>query len=202
MPRVDPRDALICDYAANLGELPDGAVIGTSSLRRSAQIRRINSTLTPINFRGNLDTRLRKLDEGEVDAAILAMAGLRRLGRLTERMKPIPVQEMLPAPAQGCVCLERRVDDEQASIVCALLNDPVSFSQALAERTVLSGLGGDCNTPLGAMAEVAGRDILIRGELLSEDGTAHTALEVSGTVSDAVELGLQLSRDILARAAA
>ncbi len=202
LPRADPRDALICDSAASICALADGSRVGTSSLRRSAQILRLNPKLKPVNFRGNLDTRLRNLDNGAADAAILAMSGLIRLGRMSRRISPVPVSDMLPAPAQGAVCLERRTDDRAAGALALTLNDPESRCRVSAERALLSGLGGDCATPVGALAEIDGDEIFIRGEYLSPDGTVCISKSLRGSVADAVELGLELARRILAEAGA
>ncbi|MCY4197948.1 MAG: hydroxymethylbilane synthase [Rhodobacteraceae bacterium] len=201
LPREDVRDSFICHSATHPRDLPDGAVVGTSSLRRQAQLLKLNPGLKIVNFRGNLDTRLDKLAQGAVDATLLAMAGLRRLDILSDQMTPVPVTDMLPAPAQGCVCLQWRSDDRQVRELMEQMDDFESKCRATAERSLLSGLGGDCNTPLGALAEYSEGDILISGELLSPDGSVCYSDQLRGPVCDAAQLGLELARRILAEAA-
>lgn len=198
LPRAAPNDALISRKAKTLQELPDGARIGTSSLRRGAQILRLNPKLVPVNFRGNLGTRLQKLDAGEADAAVLALAGLHRLNLPYQEFTPIPILDMLPAPAQGAICLERRLDDVGIAKLVAQLNDEETEHRVAAERALLSGLGGDCETPIGALAEVIGTDIQLRGELLRPDGASWVSKSIQGPMAEASELGLKLARRILA----
>ena len=146
LPRADPRDALICKDFQRIEDLPDGSVVGTSSLRRRAQLLNRNPKLKTVGIRGNVETRLRKLENGEVDATLLAMAGLRRLGREGECAFPISVTSMLPAAAQGAICLERRADDTRTAALLSRINDRSSALRTAAERAVLAGLGGDCTT--------------------------------------------------------
>lgn len=198
LPRAAPDDALISRKAKTLQELPDGSRIGTSSLRRGAQILRLNPKLVPVNFRGNLGTRLQKLDAGEADAAVLALAGLHRLNLPHQKFTPIPILDMLPAPAQGVICLERRLDDVGIAKLVAQLNDEETKHRVMAERALLSGLGGDCETPIGALAEVIGTNIQLHGELLSPDGVLWVSKSIRGPMTEASELGLKLARRILA----
>lgn len=199
LPRADPRDALICRDFRRIEDLPEGSVVGTSSLRRRAQLLNRNPKLKAVGIRGNVETRLRKLENGEVDATLLAMAGLRRLGRDGECAFPISVKAMLPAAAQGAICLERRADDTRVAELLSKINDRSSALRTTAERAVLAGLGGDCTTPIGVFAELKRGIMTLCGELLTADGRKSFKCEIEGPEEDAAELGLELSRRILAQ---
>jgi hydroxymethylbilane synthase len=201
LPREDPRDAFFSPHGARLADLPPGAVVGSASLRRQAQILAARPDLTVVNFRGNVATRLRKLAEGEVDATLLAVAGLRRLGeadRITAALEP---EEMLPAVGQGAVGLEIRADDGRTrawfdAIACAETTRRVA-----AERAMLAELDGSCKTPIAGLAEIAadGETLRLRGLIALPDGTQLHAAEVSGPAAAAAGLGRQLGRELKAR---
>ena len=192
LPRADVRDRLI--GAASIDALPQGATIGTSSPRRAAQLRRRRPDLRPVLFRGNVDTRLAKLAAGEVDATLLAAAGLDRLGR-GEIGVPIAAAAMLPAPAQGAVGIEVRRDDPAARAAVAAIDHPATSACILAERALLAALRADCHSPVAALATLGDGVLTLRAELLSEDGAASIAGQVSGA-----DAGARLAADLLARA--
>lgn len=164
-PRADPRDRLI--GATSLAALPANARVGTSSPRRAAQVRRARPDARILLFRGNVDTRLRKLAEGEADATLLAAAGLDRLGRGDIGH---PLDEMLPAPAQAAVGVEARADDRDLRALLAAIDHAATSSCVLAERALLAALGADCRSPVAALALIKGPAIHLRAEILSEDG--------------------------------
>lgn len=195
--REDPRDALVSAQAASLAELPAGARVGTSSLRRQAMLRRRFPSLEPLPLRGNVDSRLAKLDAGEYDAILLAWAGLRRLGQ-GERGQPVDPAALLPAPAQGALALETRADDEAARAAVAALDDPASRAACAAERALLATLEGGCLLPIGALATLDGDALTLRAELLSPDGQQAVSGETRGPLAAARPLGEALAREMLA----
>ena len=193
--REDPRDALI---GRCLAELPQQAKIGTSSLRRSAQLRALRSDLEIENIRGNLDTRLRKLDEGKYDAIVLASAGLRRLGwgdRIAELLDP---ETMCPAVGQGALAVETRSDNGPAQRIASTLDHRDTRFAVTAERAVLAALGGGCQVPIGAYATVQGESISLRAIIVSPDGTEIIRKHTRGVATDAAALGRKLGEQLLA----
>lgn len=205
-PREDPRDALVARDGLVLGELPPGAVVGTSSPRRAAQLRALGLGLEVVPLRGNLDTRLRKVGEGEMDAVVVARAGLARIGRLdavTEALEPV---QMLSAPAQGALAVECRADDSELIAVLAGLDDAATRAAVEAERALLAELQAGCTAPVGAIAEVVeslddeGRiveELSLRGCAAAVDGSDVLRASVVGTPADAAELGRALARELL-----
>jgi hydroxymethylbilane synthase len=184
--RADPRDALVTRDGTTLDTLPSGTRVGTSSPRREAFLRALRPDVTPVPIRGNVDTRLRKLDEGEVDALLLAAAGLDRLGRgdrATERLDP---HRFVPAPAQGVIAIETRRETDAAA-ACARADDPHAAAAVHAEREVLRTLGGGCRLPLGAWARIENDQLVMLGALAVEE-RIRTA-EVAGDPSDPRALG-------------
>jgi hydroxymethylbilane synthase len=198
LPREDPRDVLLTrDGISRIEDLPDGAVLGTASIRRQAQALALRPDLNIVLLRGNVDTRLNKLKSGEVDATFLARAGLRRLGRAEAERDPIEVASMLPAPAQGCVGIEIRSDDEQARGALKALDHAESHISAAAERGFLAALDGSCRTPIAAYATLDGARLHLRGEALTPDGAHRWSEEVHATLPEvepavAAELGREL----------
>ncbi|HEX8555458.1 MAG TPA: hydroxymethylbilane synthase [Sphingomonas sp.] len=186
LPRADVRDRLI--GAASIADLPHGATVGTSSPRRRAQLLRMRPDLNIISFRGNVDTRLAKLTAGEANATLLAAAGLARLGRPDVGVA-IPLNIMLPAPAQGAVGIETRTDDGDTRALLTPLDHPSTHRSVLAERALLAALHAGCHSPVAALAS---EDGVIRAELFAEDGSAH----VAGSGNDPATL----AADLLARA--
>lgn len=195
LPRADVRDRLI--GAASLEALAQGATIGTSSPRRRAQLLRLRPDLHIVLLRGNVETRLAKLAAGEVDATLLAAAGLDRLGR-GEVGHAIGTDVMLPAPAQGAVGIEVRRDDAHGCALVHAIDDPATHACIRAERALLAALGADCHSPVAALASLAGATLSVRAELLSEDGDAHVAGTIEGVEGE--DLGTALAADLLARA--
>lgn len=187
LPRADVRDRLV--GAESVAALPQDARVGTSSPRRAAQLRHLRPDIAIVPFRGNVDTRLRKLAEGEAEATLLAAAGLDRLDRL-DVGHAVPVETMLPAPAQGAVGIEARTDDDAMLALLRAINDADTHACVLAERAFLAALGADCHSPVGALAVRAGGGVMIRAELLSEDGRHRVAGiieapgDLAGTLAD------------------
>jgi len=201
--REDVRDALIArDPIRSVGELPQRAVIGTSSLRRQAQLRRARPDLIVEPVRGNVDTRLRKLDEGAFDAIVLAAAGLRRLGHANRITEHLSEDFMLPAVGQGALAIETRADDAVIDeIVSALDHEPTRLA-CRAERAFLKGLGGGCLVPIAAHATInAGGTMLLTGLVASPDGSEALRDRQSGPSSDAEAIGQRLADELLSRGA-
>ncbi len=196
LPRADVRDRLI--GADSVAALPRGATVGTSSPRRAAQLARLRPDLSTTLFRGNVDTRLGKLAAGEVDATLLAAAGLDRLGR-HDTGAPIPLETMLPAPAQGAVGIETLADGPARALVAAI--DDVDTHRAVrAERALLAGLRADCHSPVAALAFPKDGGLLLSAQLLTENGAEAVEGQMAG--ADPVALGTALAQDLLARAPA
>lgn len=194
--REDPRDAFVSDAYGGIDALPAGAVVGTSSLRRKAQLLRLKPDVAVVDFRGNVDSRLRKLSNGDADAILLAMAGLKRLGKLDAPATPVPVESMLPAAAQGAVCIERRRGDEWTRAIASNLNDRASALQTRAERAFLAGVGGSCDLPVGALAKIEDGVLLLSGEVLRADGKDFVADTIRGSTESPEDLGYDLARAI------
>ena len=199
-PREDPRDAFVSLEAATLAALPEGAVVGTSSLRRRAQLLYRRPDLKVVEFRGNVQTRLRKLGEGVAEATFLAMAGLRRLGLGEVAKAPIATEEMLPAVAQGAIGVEQRLDDARVGRLLAAINDPDTGHRLRAERAFLAALDGSCQTPIAGLAELSGGGLRLRGEILRTDGSECLGHEQSGEIADAEEIGAALAAELLRQA--
>ncbi len=193
--REDPRDALV---GAALNALPRGARVGTSSLRRSAQLRALRPDLEILDVRGNVDTRVRKQREGRYDALVMASAGLTRLGleaHIAERLNPAI---FLPAVAQGALAIETRDDGGDAWKACQALSDPRATAEVTAERALLAGLGGGCQVPLGAHAQAHEDQLELRAVVVSPDGRLAIRKETAGGIASAARLGEELARQFLA----
>ena len=200
LPREDPRDAFLSERAGSLGALAHGAVVGTSSPRRRAQILHERADIQVVGMRGNIETRIKKLDAGEFDAAVLALAGLKRLHLEGRATAIVPAEEMLPAPAQGAIALEIRADDERAaSYVAAIHHAPSSLCVA-AERAFVGELGGDCRTPIAALAQIEGGMLRFRAAIFKPDGSIRLMVARDGAPSDALALAADAGRDLLGRA--
>lgn len=202
LPRADVRDAFLSPVAPSLAALPPGAVVGTSSLRRAAQVMRLRPDLRVVDFRGNVETRLRKLDEGVADATLLAMAGLDRLGLANKVTAALSVDEMLPAVAQGAIGIVVRNNDAPTEALLAPLNDPVTEKAVACERAFLAELDGSCRTPIAGLAKIEDVTIRFRGLILSPDGAEWHDVEMASAVDQAEFLGRKAGEDILARAGA
>jgi hydroxymethylbilane synthase len=198
--RGDVRDALVARDGRTLKQLPPGAVLGTSSLRRQAQIRRLRPDLNVIDFRGNVDTRLRKLDEGKAAATLLALAGLQRLGLSNHVTEILPTEKILPAVAQGAIGIAMREDDERVAALLAPLNDVATATAVACERNFLRELDGSCRTPIAGLAEIDNGLLRFRGLILTPDGKIWHEVEMNGSVADAVRIGVDAGKDLLASA--
>ncbi len=197
MQREDPRDVFISRKASNLAELPAGAVVGTTSLRRQAQILNRFPRLEVVPIRGNVDTRLCKLHDGEVDAILLALAGLKRLGRECDGMTVLDPDYMLPAAAQGAIGIETRADDERVIGMMAAINHEGSLKVISAERALLETLDGNCRTPVGALAEIeADGGLRLRALLANPDGAWLHSTERRGVIEDAVMMGKEAGEEL------
>jgi hydroxymethylbilane synthase len=204
-PRADPRDVLVARDGLTLAGLGPGARIGTGSVRRIAQLLALGRGFECVPIRGNVDTRLRKVAEGDLDAVVLARAGLARLGRAAEATEILDPMLMLPAPAQGALAVECRTDDTDLVDALAALDDPVGRAAVTAERALLAELAAGCSAPVAALAEVAegddGDEIYLRGAVFSTDGRFAVRLSRTGTPAEAARIGRLLAADLLAEGA-
>jgi hydroxymethylbilane synthase len=206
--RADPRDALVSVGDLMLAELPNGARVGTGSPRRAAQLRALGFGLDVVPIRGNVDTRLGRVASGDLDAIVVAAAGLQRLGRLGEASEILDPGQMLPAPAQGALAIECRASDEVlVAALATALDDPTTRAAVAAERALLAALEAGCSAPVGALADVsmgeAGDDELyLRAVVASFDGERTIKLSVTGALAEAASLGERLARDLLEAGAA
>jgi hydroxymethylbilane synthase len=202
LPREDPRDAFISRKAKTLRDLPNGAVVGTASLRRQAQVKRLRPDLCVQSFRGNVETRLRKLDEGIVDATLLALAGLRRLGRADAATAVLSLDEFLPAVGQGIVAIEAREDDAATRSALAAIDDGDAAIALAAERAFLAVLDGSCRTPIAGHATVVAGRVRFRGLIAKPDGSAWFETARDGAAKDAAALGADAGHELKRRAGA
>jgi hydroxymethylbilane synthase len=199
LPREDVRDGFVSPAVAGLMDLPQGATVGSSSLRRRAQLAHRRPDLKLVEFRGNVQTRMKKLEDGVAVATFLAMAGLNRLG-MAQHAKPIAVTEMLPAVAQGAIGVERRLADPRAEAMLAAIHHTPTGQQLAAERGFLARLDGSCETPIAGLAVLEGSTLWLRGEILRPDGTRVIAGELRGPVADAAAIGAALADHLLVQA--
>ncbi|HHI77615.1 MAG TPA: hydroxymethylbilane synthase [Gammaproteobacteria bacterium] len=202
MQREDPRDAFVSNRHASLDELPEGAVVGTSSLRRQCQLADRRPDLQIRSLRGNVNTRLRKLDEGEYDAVILAAAGLIRLGFAERIRSPIDPADSLPAIGQGAVGIECRADDARVNALLAPLHHPDTADRVRAERAMNARLEGGCQVPIGGHAVLEGDTLWLRGLVGTVDGSEIVRGEIRGPRDQAEALGTALAEELLAHGAA
>ena len=205
--REDPRDALVWPGGTSLDALPPGARIGTGSPRRAALLRATGRQLQIVPIRGNVDTRLRKLADGEVDALVLAMAGLSRLGLLDGPATPLSPSLLMPAPAQGVLAVECRTDDPVTAAQLSTLDHPPSRAAAIAERGFLAVLGAGCSVPVGALAEPAAEatgepEVRLSGVIAAPDGSSVIRAQLTGLVGDGDALGRRLARTLLRQSGA
>lgn len=202
LPRADPRDVLITRKADSINALREGAVVGTASLRRQAQILAKRPDLKVINFRGSVGTRLKKLDAGEVDATLLAKAGLDRLALEGVPKAVLSPEEMLPAVGQGVVGIECRGDDNEILTLLSHINHEPTSACVDAERAMLDVLDGSCHTPIGAYALLDGETMFLRGLVARADGSACFETERRGAIADGVALGRDAGEELRARGGA
>jgi hydroxymethylbilane synthase len=196
--REESTDSLLSVNYEGLDGLPQGANVGTSSLRRQSQLAMLRPDLKITSLRGNLDTRINKLLDGQFDAIIVATAGLRRLNLSAPHQTILGPPEFLPAVAQGALGIEYRVDDEEIMDMLAFLNHDHTSHQVEAERGFLTGLDGGCQVPIAAWSEIDGNTLKLTGFVADTDGSRPIRLEVVGAVDDAWELGMGLAKDVLA----
>ncbi len=200
LPREDVRDAFVSPTLKSWAELPQGAVAGTSSLRRRAQLLNRRPDLKVVEFRGNVQTRLKKLEDGVADCTFLATAGLNRLGRADVPATPVDPGTMLPAVAQGAIGIERREDDTRTANMLAAIHDAVTAQRLAAERAFLATLDGSCETPIAGLAELDGTTLRLRGEVLRPDGSEAIADDATCAVEDGAELGREMALKLLQQA--
>lgn len=200
LPREDVRDAFVSPHVARLADLPRGAIVGSSSLRRKAQLMLRRPDLTVVEFRGNVQTRMRKLEEGVAQATFLAMAGLNRLGMAHVVRSAIDPEEMLPAVAQGCIGVERRTDDAATAALLSAIHHRDTGLRLAAERGFLAQLDGSCTTPIAGLAELDGATLRLRGEILKPDGSRALADAIEGPADQGETLGRSLADRLLTAA--
>tara|TARA_R100000935_G_scaffold5521_3_gene12721 strand:- start:787 stop:1740 length:954 start_codon:yes stop_codon:yes gene_type:complete len=200
LPREDPRDAFVAPKLSALDQLAQGAVVGTSSLRRRAQLLHQRPDLRVVEFRGNVQTRLKKLADGVAECTFLAVAGLNRLGMQHVPATPINDTLMLPAVAQGAIGIERRAGDIDTEAMLAAIHDTPTGQRLAAERAFLLTLDGSCETPIAGLATLDGDTLHLRGEVLRPDGSEALSGERSGPISEGGLMGVDLAQDLLAQA--
>ncbi|MCV6546509.1 MAG: hydroxymethylbilane synthase [Cohaesibacter sp.] len=200
LPREDVRDAFISKKYKSLVEMPKGAVVGTSSLRRQAMVKKLRPDLEVITYRGNVQTRLEKLEKGVADATLLACAGLRRLDQGDVITSAIEVEDFLPAVGQGAICIESRIGDEKTRTMLSAIHHDETEKALLCERAFLGALDGSCRTPIAGYAHLKDNQIHFVGLVLLPDGSEYHSIEKSGDVADAASLGLEAAHDIREKA--
>ena len=200
LPREDVRDAFISPAGGGIAGLPQGAVVGTSSLRRRAQLLHRRPDLTVVEFRGNLQTRLKKLEDGVAQATFLACAGLKRMGLTDVPATPIAPEDMLPAIAQGAIGIERRANDARVAAMLTAIHDTPTAQRLAAERAFLAALDGSCETPIAGLAELDGDRLHLRGQVLRPDGSVAHADARSGPIAEGAAMGRALAAELLERA--
>lgn len=196
LPREDVRDAFISSKYDTLESMPEGALIGTASIRRGAVVKHLRPNLEVVPFRGNVPTRLEKLKNGEVDATFLAVAGLSRLGLADEITMIMPTEQMLPAVAQGAIGIEARCDDNEILGLLAQMNHVPTHQCVSAERAMLAAIDGDCHTPLGGLAQLDDGCLTLRGQWISPDGKHIIHAEETGLASQAIAIGTRAGEQI------
>lgn len=200
LPREDVRDAFVSPSVGSLADLPTGALVGTSSLRRKAQVLVAYPHLDVVEFRGNVQTRLKKLAEGVAACTFLAMAGLNRLGRSDVATSAIDPEVMLPAVAQGAIGIERRADDHRAADMLFAIHHKETGQRLVSERAFLAALDGSCETPIAGLAELDGATLRLRGEILRPDGSESLTDDQSAPIEDGADLGRAMAAKLLAQA--
>ena len=200
LPREDVRDAFVSHAHQRLEDLPAGTVVGTSSLRRKAQLQHKRPDLAVVEFRGNVQTRLKKLEDGVAACTFLAMAGLNRLDMSHVANSAIDAEQMLPAVAQGAIGIERRANDESTAAMLSAIHDTPTGQRLAAERAFLAELDGSCETPIAGLAELNGSQLRLRGEVLRPDGSEAIGDDVTGPIESGAEMGREMARKLLAQA--
>jgi hydroxymethylbilane synthase len=199
LPREDPRDALVSALADSIAGLPHGATLGAASLRRRAQALRLRPDLRVELLRGNVETRLAKAEGGAIDATLLAIAGLKRLGLAHRARAALDIEAFLPAVGQGAIALAARRGDARTREALAAIDDAATATALAAERAYLAVLDGSCRTPIAGHARLEDGRLVLRGQVLREDGSESFEARVAGAPADAARLGADAGRDLLAR---
>jgi hydroxymethylbilane synthase len=200
LPREDPRDALVCRGVQRIADLPPGSRVGTTSLRRAAMVRRLRPDIEVVPLRGNVETRLRKLDEGVADATLLALAGLRRLGLESVASAILDPDEFVPAVGQGVIAIETRADDARTRALVAKFDDLQAATALTAERAFLAELDGSCKTPIAGHARIVGGELRFHGLIVKPDGSTAFETFRTGRPPDAAALGADAGRELKAKA--
>jgi hydroxymethylbilane synthase len=200
LPREDVRDAFVSHSFEGISDLPAGTLVGTSSLRRKAQLQNKRPDLTVVEFRGNVQTRLKKLEDGVASCTFLAMAGLNRLDMTHVAKSAVAVEDMLPAVAQGAIGIERRENDLNTAGLLEAIHDIPTGQRLSAERAFLKELDGSCETPIAGLAELQGGQIHLRGEVLRPDGSEAINDHANAPIEDAAILGQELAKKLLSEA--
>lgn len=200
LPREDVRDAFVSPNFKALSDLPAGTVVGTSSLRRKAQLMNKRPDLEVVEFRGNVQTRLKKLEDGVAACTFLAQAGLNRLDMAHVAQSAISVEDMLPAVAQGAIGIERRIDDMRAAEMLAAIHHGPTGQRLAAERAFLSALDGSCETPIAGLAELDNGTLRLRGEVLRPDGSETIGDDRTCPIEDGAQLGTEMAQSLLSQA--
>ena len=200
LPREDVRDAFVSFEFDSLDAVPAGTKVGSSSLRRRAQLTARRPDLEVVEFRGNVQTRMKKLEDGVAGATFLAQAGLNRLGMADVARSAISPEDMLPAVAQGAIGIERRANDPRTAEMLAAIHDRDTGIRLAAERAFLAGLDGSCETPIAGLAEIDGPTLRLRGEILRPDGSEVLSEDRSAPIAEAAKLGADMARELRARA--
>ncbi len=200
LPRADPRDAFVSARAKRLLDLPQGAVVGSSALRRQAQLLRARPDLRIVALRGNVETRLGKVSDSKVDATLLAVSGLARLGLESRITEILSTELMLPAPAQGTIAVETRAGDERVLRYLEPLDDVATAARSTAERALLAALDGSCRTPIAALAEIDGGRLSLHARIIRPDGTRCHEARLTGAVADAARIGCEIGERLRAEA--
>jgi hydroxymethylbilane synthase len=200
LPREDPRDAFIGRAAKRIADLPQGATVGSSSLRRQALLLKMRPDLNVVLFRGNVQTRLRKLEDGEVDGTLLAYAGLKRLSLGHVVTDLMPVEEFPPAPGQAAICIETRVGDKRIGEIVAPLNHAATAAALACERAFLAALDGSCRTPIAGYTKLEGEHLCFSGMILRPDGREAHSVRKEGRAADAAAIGAAAGEEARAKA--
>ena len=198
--RNDPRDVLICKKINNFNELSKGAKIGSSSRRRELQLKRINKNISVLNIRGNIDTRIQKLEDQKLDAIVLAAAGVKSLNLENKIGLAFDMNEIIPAVGQGIIAVQCRKDDEFIKNIIKKINDNETSLCAIAERTMLQTIGGDCETAIGGIAQIVNNKLVLKAQLFSDEGNESFDYNFTGNHEDAAYIGKTVGEKLLSLA--
>jgi len=198
--RNDPRDAFLSNVSTSFFQLKSQSKVGTSSLRRKAQLNSLRSDINIVSMRGNIDTRIGKLKNKEFDAIVLSLAGLKMINLENEVKEIFSTDQMLPAIGQGAIALQCRKDDHKTLNIVKMINDKESYCCIQAERALLEAIGGDCDTAVGGLAKLLNKKIILKSELFSSDGNKKFVVENSGNFNEAKDIGYKVGEELLKKA--